>query len=62
MEQANQEICIMKVIFPVKSDEQAIDCKKKIKSALADIPEAQIDFRLMSPKMLMPPSPNVPTG
>jgi len=35
-------------MFPVESDEQAIEYKKKIAAILAEIPEAQIQFSLMS--------------
>ncbi len=51
MEQPKPDICIMKLIFPVNSDEQALEAKKKITTALSDIPEAQIDFRLISNKL-----------
>ncbi len=53
---SNIEICIIKIMLPVTSDEIAIDKKRKIAEILSDIPEAQIDFRLMSGK------PQIPTG
>ena len=40
------EICSIRIVFPVTSDEQAIGYKKKISDILADIPEAHIDFSL----------------
>ncbi len=42
-----QEICSIRIMFPVESDEQAIDCKKKIAAIMKDIPEIQIYFSLM---------------
>jgi len=47
MSDPKKEICSIRVIFPVMSDEQAIDCKKKIAASVVDIPEAQIHFSLM---------------
>jgi len=35
-------------MFPVKSDEQAIECKKKIANVLVEIPEAHMQFSLMA--------------
>lgn len=46
--QRNQEFCTIRIMFPVKSDEEAIDCKKKIAAAISDKPEAQTDFRITS--------------
>jgi len=45
---SNQELCTIRIMFPVESDEQAIEYKKKIAAILAEIPEAQIQFSLMS--------------
>lgn len=42
------EMCTIRVAFPVESDEQAIEYKKKIADVLAPIPDAQIQFGLMS--------------
>lgn len=47
MEQDKREICTIRIMFPVDSDEQAIDCKKKIAALLAEIPDSQIQFSLM---------------
>jgi len=41
-----KQVCTMRIIFPVESDEQAIALKKKINEALSDLPEAGIDFAL----------------
>ncbi|GAH45452.1 unnamed protein product [marine sediment metagenome] len=46
MEQDKKEICSIRIMFPVESDEQAIDYKKKIAAALADNPDAHMEFRL----------------
>lgn len=42
------EICSIRIMFPVESDEQAIEYKKKIAAILAEIPDAQINFALSS--------------
>ena len=47
MEQPNKEICTIRIMFPVDSDEQAIDCKKKIKEALSEVPDVTTQFSLM---------------
>jgi len=47
-DKTDSEICSIRIMFPVKSDEQAIDYKKKIAALLAEIPDAQIQFSLMS--------------
>lgn len=52
-----KEICMLNVVIPDISDERAIACKKKIEDALADIPNVQIRFSIMTaPKG----TPNVP--
>lgn len=56
-----QEVCSMRIVFPVTSDEQAIGYKKKITALLSEIPEAAIQFSLMSGRPPMPSMPNVPT-
>ncbi|GAG54129.1 unnamed protein product [marine sediment metagenome] len=48
MEQPKQEICSIRIMFPVTSDEQAIDYKKKISAMLKDIPDATIQFSIIS--------------
>lgn len=47
MEQPKKEICTIRIMFPVNSDEQAIDYKKKIADILKDEPAAQIHFALV---------------
>lgn len=48
------QVCSIRIMFPVESDEQAIDYKKKISNVLADIPQARIEFSLMSRPPLVP--------
>lgn len=45
-EKSKQEVCSIRIMFPVASDEQAIEYKKKIAALLVEIPEAVLDFRL----------------
>ena len=41
-------------MFPVKSDEQAIEYKKKIAEIVADCPEAQTFFNIIpAPKQML---------
>ena len=53
-----QEICTIRIIFPVESDEQAIEYKRKIAAILADVPDSNIQFSIMS----TPIRPNLPSG
>lgn len=57
MEQPKKEVCTIRIMFPVESDEQAIACKKKIKEVLSDIPEVNVQFSLvdLSSNILPPP-------
>lgn len=48
MDKPKQEICSIRIMFPVESDEQAIDYKKKIAAILSEISEAQIQFSITS--------------
>lgn len=47
-ETSKPEICQIRIVFPVDSDEQAIEYKKKIVTILSEIPDAQVHFSLMS--------------
>lgn len=58
MEQDKQDVCGIRVSFPVKSDEQAIEYKKKITVIFADLPEAQIQFSLLSVQIPVKPEQN----
>lgn len=49
-----KQVCMIRISFPVESDEQAIDYKKKINSVLADITTARIEFSLMSRPPMTP--------
>ncbi len=44
MSTPKQEVCTIRIMFPVESDEQAIEYKKKIAEVLKDEPDAIIDF------------------
>ena len=46
--QTQTQVCSIRIGFPVETDEQAIEYKKKISEVLAPIPNARIDFSLMS--------------
>ena len=48
MPEPKKEICQIRIMFPVTSDEQAIEYKKKIADILSEIPDAQIQFSIMS--------------
>lgn len=41
-----KEVCSIRIMFPVESDEQAIEYKKKITALLAEIPDVQIHFTI----------------
>ena len=47
-EKSNIELCTIRIMFPVDSDEQAIGIKKKIKEILSDKPDAQVQFSIMT--------------
>ena len=49
------QICTLRIMFPVDTDEQAIEYKKKIGDVLAAMPKARIEFALSTvPDMPMP--------
>ena len=41
------DICTIRIMFPVTTDEDALAYKKKIAEALSDKPEAQMQFMIM---------------
>jgi len=43
-----KQVCTIRIMFPVDTDEQAIGYKKKIGDVIADIAQARIEFSLMS--------------
>jgi len=51
MDNEQKQVCTIRIMFPVESDEQAIEYKRKIATILSEIPDAQIQFSIMS----MPP-------
>lgn len=55
-----QEICSIRIMFPVSSDEQAIDKKRKIADVLIDIPDVVINFSIVSGRPTMPVKLNGP--
>lgn len=58
--QTVSEICSIRIMFPVESDEQALAFKKKIGDLLADIPDAMIQFSINSAPLDRPMGrPNV---
>lgn len=46
--QETKQVCTIQIGFPVDTDEQAIEYKKKIAAVLADIPKVRIEFSLMT--------------
>lgn len=43
-----QQVCSIRIGFQVDTDEQAVEYKKKISAVLSDVPNAQIQFSLMT--------------
>ena len=54
--QGKQEVCTIRIMFPVDTDEQAIEYKKKIAAVLADKQDVQQQFSIMT----VPSMPNAP--
>lgn len=50
----DSEICTLIVMFPVESDEQAIDVKKKISDIVSGIKDSRIEFRLSAVPVKQP--------
>lgn len=42
------DLCTIRIAFPVESDEQAIELKKKLSAALGDVPQARLEFSIMT--------------
>ena len=55
-QKTDSEICSIRIMFPVESDEEAIEYKKKIAEILSEISDATIQFSLMTSKA-PPPLP-----
>lgn len=49
-----KEICSIRIAFPVMTDEQAIEYKKKVSAVLSDIPDANIQFSIITNSRRMP--------
>jgi len=49
MENEQKEVCMIRIVFPVESDEKAIAAKKRIAEVLKDIEGVQIHFALTPP-------------
>lgn len=48
MAEEQKQICNIRIMFPVTTDEEAIEYKKKISAILAEIPDVQTQFSLMT--------------
>lgn len=49
-----QQVCSIRIAFPVTSDDDAIAYKKKIDDILVNIPDANIQFSILSGRPTMP--------
>jgi len=49
-----KQVCMIRISFPVDTDEQAIAYKRKINDVLADITTARVEFSLMSRPPVLP--------
>jgi len=52
------QICTMRLMFPITTDEQAIAVKHTIETALQGIDRPQLHFNIM-PMAALPPSPSL---
>jgi len=50
-----KQVCSIRIMFPVDTDEEGINYKRKITNILSPIPDAQIQFSLMTGPPPMPP-------
>lgn len=50
-----KQLCSINIMFPIQSDDEAIEVKKKIQDILSTIADCKFDFRIVS----MPVNPNV---
>jgi hypothetical protein len=46
MEQGKKEVCTIHIMFPIDTDEEALNYKKKISAVLSEVPNSNIEFRL----------------
>lgn len=49
-----EQLCVISIMFPVSSDDQAIDYKKKLAEVLLPIPDVRIEFRLTNANVKPP--------
>jgi hypothetical protein len=54
----NKQVCSIRIMFQVDTDEKAFDCKKKIATLFTDNPDVHITFSLMNSAALRERSPN----
>ena len=54
--QTMQDVCTIHIGFPVKTDDEAIEYKKKIAAILADIPKVHIEFSLTTVPIPLKPN------
>jgi len=47
MDKSKKQICQIQVMFPVDTDEKALELKKNIETLLDETPDAQVHFTLM---------------
>lgn len=41
-----KEVCTIRIVFPVTSDEQALKYKRSIQDVLSDVPDALVHFAI----------------
>ena len=46
MEQPKKEVCTIRIMFPVQSDDEALEAKKKIAEVLSDVPDVNFQFSI----------------
>lgn len=46
--QIPKQLCTIRIAFPVETDEQAIELKKKVSDVLGDVPQARLEFSIMA--------------
>jgi len=46
MDQPKKEVCSITIMFPVTSDEQALDIKTKVSELVKDVEGVRFDFRI----------------
>lgn len=49
-----QQVCSIRIAFPVTSDDDAIKYKKEIDKVFTNIPDANIQFSILSGRPTMP--------